>query len=62
MKTLGITTSFIIWCIFTLLLACSLIGIMVLMREDHDLPQFQGEEGEAVWFRIGKKLINKLTE
>jgi hypothetical protein len=52
----------IFWFIFTLLLACSIIGIMVLIREDHDCKGFQGEAGEAVWFRIGKMLVNKLIK
>lgn len=62
MKTIGITICFIFWCLFTLILAISLIGIVVLIREDYNCKNFQGEEGEAIWFKIGKKLINKLTE
>lgn len=62
MKTLGIVIAFVVWCLFTLLLVCSLVGIVVLIREDHNIQNFQGEVGEAVWFRIGKKLVNKLTE
>ena len=56
-----ITICFIVWCLITLLLALSLVGIVVLIREDHNCKGFQGEEGEAVWFRIGKTLINKLV-
>ena len=56
-----ITICFIVWCLITLLLALSLVGIVVLIREDHNCKGFQGEEGEAVWFRIGKILINKLV-
>lgn len=62
MKTIGITICFIFWCLFTLILAISLIGIVVLIREDYNCKNFQSEEGEAIWFKIGKKLINKLTE
>lgn len=46
----------------TLILALSLVGIIVLAREDWSCQQFQGEEGESNWMRIGKKLINKLIE
>jgi hypothetical protein len=60
MKKILITISFIVWCISTLLLVCSIIGIIVLIREDFNCKTFQGEEGEAVWFQIGKKLINNL--
>jgi hypothetical protein len=62
MKTITIGVCFIVWCIFTLLLACSLVGIIVLVREDHNIRSFQGEIGEAIWFRIGKRLINKLCD
>lgn len=62
MKTIGVTIVLIIWFIFTLLLACSIIGIVVLIREDHNTKNFQGSEGDANWFKIGKALANKLIE
>lgn len=62
MKKIGITISFIFWCFFTLLLAISIVGVIVLIREDHNCKAYQGEKGEAVWFQIGKKLINSLIE
>lgn len=62
MKKILIAISFIFWCLFTLLLATSLVGIVVLIREDHNAKSFQGEVGEAVWFQIGKKLINELIK
>ena len=46
----------------TLILAISIVGLFVLIREDHNITEFQGEDGEAVWFRIGKGLVNKLIE
>ena len=58
--TLGLVLIF--WMVSTILLAVSLIGTMVLIREDHNINSFQGEEGEAVWFRIGKKIVNSLIE
>lgn len=62
MKKILITISFIVWCIFTLLLAISLVGIVVLIREDHNVCTFEGEVGEAVWFKIGKKIIDELIK
>jgi hypothetical protein len=62
MKSIVLGTVFIVWMIMTLALALSMIGIIVLIREDHNINSFQGEEGESVWFRLGKRIINKLTE
>ena len=63
MKIVIIGFVFLFWMIFTLILTFSIIGIFtVLLREDHNCEHFKGEEGEAVWFRIGKKLVNKLIE
>lgn len=62
MKSIVLGIVLIIWMITTLLLALSLIGIVVLIREDHNIKTFQGEEGESVWFRLGKGLVNKLIE
>lgn len=60
MKNITITICFALWCIFTLFLVLSIVGLIVLVREDHNCKDFQGEEGEAVWLQIGKKLINEL--
>ena len=60
MKKIAITISFIIWCFFTLFLAISLVGLIVLIREDWNTKDYQGKEGEAVWFKIGLKLIDTL--
>jgi len=62
MKKLLITISFIIWCIITLLLVCSIIGIIVLLREDYNCKDYQGESGESAWLKIGRTLINSLIE
>ena len=61
MKKFTVGLVLIFWMLFTILLAVSLVGIMVLIREDHSTKTFQGEDGEAVWFRIGKKLVESLT-
>jgi hypothetical protein len=62
MKTVGITISFIVWCLITLILSISIIGLIVFIREDNECRNWQGEEGESAWFKMGRKLINKLTE
>lgn len=62
MKNLFITIVLIFWIIFTLILAVSLIGIIVLIREDHNTKNFLGTEGDSNWFKIGKMLTKKLIE
>jgi hypothetical protein len=62
MKNVVLGIVFIVWMIMTLALALSLIGIVVLIREDHNIKSFQGEDGEAIWFRLGKGLVKKLIE
>ena len=62
MKTFILSITFIIWMIMTFILAISIVGLVVLMREDNQMQSWYGEEGEAVWFKIGKKITNKLVE
>ena len=62
MKTFILSITFIIWMIMTFILAISIVGLVVLMREDIQIQSWEGEEGEAVWFKIGKKITNKLIE
>jgi hypothetical protein len=62
MKKLLITINFIIWCFITLLLVCSIIGIIVLLREDYNCNAYLGESGESAWLKIGRTLINSLIE
>jgi len=62
MKNVVLGIVFIIWMIMTLALALSMIGIVVLIREDHNTDTFQGEQGESVWFRLGRSIVNKLVE
>jgi hypothetical protein len=62
MKNVVLGIVLIVWMIMTLALALSIVGIVVLLREDHNIKSFQGEQGEAIWFRLGKGLVNKLIE
>lgn len=62
MKNVVLGIVFIIWMIMTLALALSMVGIVVLIREDHNIKTFQGEQGESVWFRLGRSIVNKLVE
>lgn len=62
MKTFILSITFIIWMIMTFILAISIVGLVVLMREDIQMQSWEGEEGETVWFKIGKKITNKLIE
>ena len=62
MKNIVLGIVLIVWMIMTLTLALSLIGTVVLIREDHNIKSFQGEQGESVWFRLGNKIVNKLVE
>ena len=62
MKNIVLGIVLIVWMIMTLVLALSLIGVVVLIREDHNIKTFQGEQGESVWFRLGNKIVNKLVE
>jgi hypothetical protein len=59
MKTL---IAFIFWCITTILIVCSILGIILLIREDYNCRQYQGESGESAWLKLGRKLVNKLVE
>jgi hypothetical protein len=60
MKTFTLGIVLIFWMILTLLLAISIIGIFVLIREDFSSEYWKGEEGEAAWFKIGKSITKKL--
>jgi len=62
MKTLGISLVLIVWMIMTFILAISLVGIVVLVREDSNCEYWKGEIGESNWFKIGKSLTRKLIE
>lgn len=62
MKSFTLGVVLIFWMVLTIILAASIIGIVVLIREDHNTNTFQGESGEAVWFRIGRSLVDKLIQ
>ena len=62
MKTLILSIVFIFWCLCTVILACSIIGIIVLLEEDHNCTTFQSEAGDPNWFKIGKIITNELIK
>lgn len=62
MKELGICLVLIVWMVMTLVLAISLVGIIVLVREDINCTNHHHERGDSNWFKIGKGLTNKLIE
>jgi len=49
----------IVWMIITLLLSLSLVGLLVVVyREDSACDYWKGDEGEASWMQVGKRLFN----
>ena len=58
----ALTICFVFWCLITLLLALSLVGLILLVREDHDAAHYQGEEGESAWLKLGKLIILNLIK
>lgn len=62
MEKFILSITFIVWMIMTFILAISMVGWIVLVREDHNIQHYQGENGEAVWFKLGKSIIKKLTD
>ena len=61
MKTIGITISLVVWMILSLFAAITVIpGLFLFTREDSTCEKWQGEVGESVWLKIGKKLTEKL--
>ena len=63
MKTITLGFLLFMWMIITLILACSIIGLTILLiRADAGCVNYQGEEGSVPWMKVGKQLLNKLTE
>lgn len=56
-----LTICFIFYCIITLLLCVSIVGLILLIREDHNCDTYQGEGAESAWLKIGKQLVNKIV-
>ena len=58
-----ILLAFFIWCLFTLILVCSIIGLVILLPEpnysEYRIPQ---EESRSTWMRIGIDLKDKLLD
>jgi hypothetical protein len=46
----------------TLLLVVSILGLVVLAREDASAMNYQGEEGESSWMKIGKTILTNLVK
>lgn len=62
MKQTLLLIAFIFWCIFTFLFAITIIpAFFILLREDSTCDTFMADEGDANWFKIGKKIINELV-
>jgi len=61
MKVL-LTICFLFWCLMTLLLVVSILGLVVLAREDASAMNYQGEEGESSWMKIGKTILTNLVK
>jgi hypothetical protein len=62
MKQFSLSIVFIVWMIMTLLLAVSLVGLVVLVREDNRCEKYTGEEGESAWLKIGKKILQEIIK
>lgn len=57
-----ILIALIFWMIFTIILVCSVVGLLLFVRADYNTKYYQGEEGRGGWVKIGLKLMDKLTE
>ncbi len=62
MKQFFLSIVFIIWMIMTLLLAVSVIGLVVLIREDTRCEKYTGEAGQSVWFKLGKTILEEIIK
>jgi len=47
------------WLIVSLILACSVIGLLLFVRADHNCSTFQGDEGMSSWMRLGHGILKK---
>lgn len=54
-------TAFIIWMVFTLVLVCTVIGMVLFCRTDNT-TQWQGEGGRGTWMTLGIKLLENLLK
>lgn len=52
----------ILWMLFSLILTLSVIGNLVWVRQDSNMPTYYGIEGRSTWAKIGNELVKKLVE
>jgi len=52
--------TFIIWLILTVVLTCSVIGLLVLVPQNTGQYIHSQESTRSTWMRIGFKLLNDL--
>lgn len=62
MKKIAIGVVLIFWMITTFFLAISVVGWIILVREDWGTGHFRGVEGESAWSKISKSLVDELTK
>lgn len=55
-------TAFIAWLIASLILVCTVIGMLLFCRTDGNTLNWQGDRGRSTWMTIGIKLIEKLIK
>lgn len=60
MAKIGIGILLIFWMATTLCLVCSIVGLVLFVRDDSQCENFQGDEGMSSWMRVGHSLLNKL--
>ena len=56
----NILTAFIIWMIISFLLVISIVGLLLFVRSDNGVENWQGERGRSGWMKIGIGLYESL--
>lgn len=62
MNKLAILIALIIWLLCSIVLVCSVIGMLLFIRTDGNTVKWQGDDGISSWNRIGLGLMTKLIE
>lgn len=62
MNKLVILIALIFWLITSLILVCSVIGLLLFVRSDHNVKTWEGDEGSSTWAKIGITLTNNLIK
>lgn len=52
----------IFWMFFSLLLVCSVVGLLLFIRTDISCSYWQGDEGRSTWANIGMKLLDNFLK